>query len=238
MQGIALFDWDMISDAEIRSIPKHFDRVYLCVEDRHVPFRAENVIEMVDKLKSLNLEVVLNPWGVGNLFAGESISTVFGYVPWVELAHKTNADGIMLDEPKNADNVAYMVREARVHAPGKFIHLAIQPEKDPARFSKLVDEVSVSTYLFGSQIVPETTREDVEARVEKWSAFVPDGSSVWVQAWKVPQKAELVPVWLIKAWQARGINVNIWGWKACKTVSSIRPYNPERVWSNILNALP
>lgn len=236
---VALADWDAnIEETSARIAEAGFNRVILCVEDRHVLYREDNVIEAVDFLKSKGLEVHLDPWGIQG-FAGESTSHPYAFYSWLRLAVKTNADAIMLDEPTHHPKLGLkQVFEAiDEYAPNMPLHLAVQPERLVPAIRETVQEVSLSAYFFGRQM-EKATPSSLINQIEMWIEDYPRCfDSAWVQLWDVPEGKEWVPAFLIQAWHDRGVPVNIWAWDAFRTVSSKRPENPDLVWTNTLRAL-
>lgn len=236
---VALADWD----ADIVNISRciadaGFKRVVLCVEDKHVLYREDNVIEAVDLLKSHGLEVELDPWGIQG-FAGESVSHPLAFYSWLRLAVKTNADGIMLDEPTNhvKMDTQQIFKAVHEYAPEMRLHMAVQPEALTPELRSKVDEVSISAYFFGRQM-STATLTSLEYQVEDWYTDYHDCfDSVWVQLWGIPAGKEWVPAALINLWHERGVDVNLWAWDAFRTVSSKRPDNPDLVWELTLEAL-
>lgn len=236
---VALADWDAdIKNTSRRIADAGFSRVVLCVEDKHVLYREDNVIEAVDWLQAEGLEVHLDPWGIQG-FAGESVSHPMAFYSWLRLAVKTNADAIMLDEPTHHAKLTLEDIFAAVHeyAPKMPLHLAVQPEALNPTLHSRVDEVSLSAYFFGSQM-ELATPASLEAQVDAWYEDL-NGcmDSAWVQTWGIPKGKEWVPACLINLWAERNVPVNIWAWDAFRTVSSKRPDNPDLVWRHTLSAL-
>lgn len=238
--GVAVCDWDgRILGLALSISTSAFKRVYLCVEDRHILYRQENVHEAIKFLKDKKLEVILDPWGVSNMFAGEATSGGnHTFVDWLKFAETTKADGILLDEPKQIAKLESTIALARELAPSKTLELAVQPEKleklEECLGNENVDSVSVSTYIFEKEMA-EMTLEKLIVRVQNWSKIIPPNASVWVQTWKIPEDKEWVPDMLVFLWRYYGENrdINIWAWEACKTVSAIRPFNSYLVWKNL-----
>ena len=236
---VALADWDAdIRNTSARIKDAGFARVVLCVEDRHVLYREENVMEAVDLLKSHDLEVHLDPWGIQG-FAGESVSHPYAFYSWLRLAVKTNADAIMLDEPTHHPKLGLMQIYDAIEsiAPNMPLHLAVQPEKLPVELHKEVKEVSLSAYFFDKAMTmatPASLDAQVDIWIEDYGHFF---DTAWVQLWGIPDGKEWVPAYLIEAWHDRGVPVNIWAWDAFRTVSSKRPKNPDLVWEHTLKAL-
>lgn len=236
---VALADWDAdIANISRRIAAAGFDRVILCVEDKHVLYREDNVIEAVDMLKAQGLTVELDPWGIQG-FSGESVSHPLAFYSWLRLAVKTNADGLMLDEPDNHVKMktAQMFAAVEEYAPHMPVHLAIRPEVLTPELHNRVDEVSLSAYFFGKQM-SMATKLTLEYQVDDWYTDYHDCfDSAWVQLWGIPEGKEWVPAYLIELWHARGVPVNIWAWDAFRTVSSKRADNPDLVWARALAAL-
>lgn len=236
---VALADWDAdIENTAKRIADAGFNRVILCVEDRHVLYREDNVFEAVDFLKDQNLEVHLDPWGIQG-FAGESVSHPYAFYSWLRLAIQTNADAIMLDEPTHhpklgLTEVFYAIENI---APDMPLHLAVQPEKLTPETKQSVQEVSVSAYFFEKAMAVATPRS-LDAQIDMWIEDYPECfDTAWVQLWGIPEGKEWVPAYLIEAWHERGVPVNLWAWEAFKTVSSKRPKNPNLVWEHALKAV-
>lgn len=236
---VALADWD----ADIENIAQRisdagFYRVVLCVEDRHVLYREQNVIEAVDLLQSHGLEVYLDPWGIQG-FAGESLSHPYAFYSWLRIAVQTTAEGILLDEPTNhirmsLDDIFQAVREI---APNMRVHLAISPDQLTPHLHDQADEVSISGYFFGKQM-EMATPTSLECQVQDWyTDYHECFDSVWIQLWGIPAGKEWVPSCLIDIWTDLGVPVNLWAWEAFRTVSSKRPDNPDLVWKKTLDAL-
>lgn len=236
---VALADWDAdIVNIAARIAESGFQRVVLCVEDKHVLYREDNVIEAVALLQSHGLEVHLDPWGIQG-FAGESTSHPHAFYGWLRLAAKTSADGIMLDEPTQHTklSIKQIFDAVEEYAPGMWLHLAIQPENLTHELSLRVDEVSLSSYFFGRQITMASPTS-IEAQVDDWyEAYHDCFESAWVQLWSIPEGKEWIPPYLMNLWHDRGVDVNIWAWDAFRTVSSKRPTNPDLVWAHTLRTL-
>jgi hypothetical protein len=236
---VALADWDAdIKNTSKRIADAGFGRVVLCVEDKHVLYREENVMEAVDMLQDEGLEVHLDPWGIQG-FAGESTSHPMAFYSWLRLAVRTNADAIMLDEPTHhlklgLEEIFAAVEEYAPHMP---LHLAVQPEALSPELHARVDEVSLSAYFFGTAM-SRATPTSLEAQVDVWHEDL-NGcmDSAWVQLWGIPAGKEWVPACLINLWTDRNVPVNIWAWDAFRTVSSKRADNPDLVWAHTLSAL-
>lgn len=236
---VALADWDAdIVNTAAKIADVGFSRVVLCVEDRHVLYREDNVIEAVDLLKSHGLEVHLDPWGIQG-FAGESVSHPYAFYSWLRLAVKTNADAIMLDEPTHhpklgLSEIYYAIRE---NAPDMPLHLAVQPEKLSIETKDSVQEVSLSAYFF-DKTMARATPTSLDSQIDMWiEDYGHCFDTAWVQLWGIPEGKEWVPAYLIEAWHDRNVPVNIWAWDAFRTVSSKRPKNPDLVWQHTLKAL-
>lgn len=237
--SVAVADWDgRIEDISYDLSDTRVSKVYLCVEDRHVRYRRDNVIEAVQFLKDVaGVQVFLNAWGVGGLFAGETFGDTepFSFEKWLVLASETEANGVMLDEPRiEFDDTENIVIET--FAPGKKIHLAVQPER-LADFSIVHDELSISSYLFGNQM-RNATPTSVDTFAEDMDKAMPSEASFWVQTWDVPEGKEWVPIQLMEVWEEEfDRDINIWAWEAFRTVSSKRAPNHKQLWSNILDML-
>lgn len=235
---VALHDWDANVPAEAIK-DAGFDRVILCVEDRHVVYRQDNVVEAVEKLQRQGLEVLLNPWGVGGYFAGETMhrTDVDNAVPeFIALAVKASAEGILWDEPK-AELADYIVHDWLMDAQfaGLKNVMALQPERDLDDWDD-ADEVSVSTYFFGDFLI-DATEEDMLPKLDEWDEKLPEGATVWVQTWGLPNGQDWVPEYLIRYWSAMGRDVNVWSWEAMQTVSKVRSWDPVHTWMNTLGAI-
>lgn len=232
MLSVALHDWDGRVPqlaAEIRRSP--FQRVFLTVEERHVEHRAENVREAVAALKAAGLAVVLDPWAVGRIFAGEATSVGrdpwFQFQKWLELAATTEADAILIDEPDPRWDIADLIRAA---AEVKPVILGLQPERDLAGPFFGVAEVAVSTYFFPKADGSLRDEAIVRDQIQRWHATLPTNASVWVQTWLIEHGQEWLPAFAAAEWLRLGRDVNVWSWDATATVSRIRPARPELVW--------
>lgn len=236
---VALADWDAdIENTADRIVEAGFSRVILCVEDRHVLYREENVIEAVDLLKSKGLEVHLDPWGIQG-FAGESISHPFAFYSWLRLAVKTKADAIMLDAPTHHPKFGLkdIFTAIDAVAPEMPLHLSVEPDRLTTNLREAVDEVSLAAYFRDHQM-SRASHISIDAQIDMWvEEYGPNFDSAWVQLWGIPEGKEWVPAYLIEAWHDRGVPVNIWAWDAFRTVSSKRPDNPDLVWEKTLKAL-
>lgn len=240
VNSVALADWDSnISETAKKIGDSPFQRVILCVEDRHVLFRQDNVHEAIDLLHDQNLVVHINPWGITG-FAGESVSRPGPFQAWLVFAATTDADSIMLDEPQSIKlgvNSSELVATVRTFT-DKSLHLATEPENlDKIQFVSDFEHISASTYLFGSNMEHATPTSLDQAIDNWWDQGVDWVNSVWVQNWGIPKGKEWVPAELIKLWRGAGKPVNIWAWDAFRTVSSKRPANPDLVWEKTLRAL-
>lgn len=236
---VALADWDAnIEETAKKMGQSPFNRVILCVEDKHVLYREDNVIEAVNMLQAQGLEVHLDPWGIQG-FAGESVSSPMAFYSWLRLAARTSADGIMLDEPTHHENLPMerILEATQCYAPDMPIHLAVQPERLNPTLHASVDEVSLSAYFFGKQVT-RATEQSVYAQVQDWHEML-NGcmDTAWVQLWGIPAGKEWLPAFLIEVWSDLGVPVNIWAWDAFRTVSSKRPENPDLVWDSTIEAL-
>lgn len=244
---VAVHDWDNrvadIADSIHRS---PFERVVLCVEERHARWRADNVLEAVDEFRNRGIEVYLDPWGVGSLFAGEASGTPgkdakYALRDWMDLAFDTTANGILWDEPTSdhwEDTLNFCIDTQLKHAPDMKVMLALQPERNLDKWAAdpRVNELSVSTYLFDGALA-RSRPTTIYGVLEQWNALLPDNASVWVQTWKIPTGKEWVPDMLVAGWANKGRNINVWSWEATRTVSAIRPANPEEVWRRIMQPL-
>jgi len=235
---VALHDWDaLVPAAAIKNAG--FDRVVLCVEDRHVIYRQDNVVAAVEELQKQGLEVLVNPWGVGGHFAGETMhrTDVDNAVPeFIALAVKAGAEGILWDEPK-AELPDYVVHDWLMDAQFSGLKnvMALQPERDLEDWDD-ADELTVSTYFFGDSLL-DASEEDILPKLDEWDDKLPEGASVWIQTWGLPNGQEWVPDYLIKAWTAMGRDVNVWSWNAMETVSKVRSFDHMAVWGNTLLAI-
>ena len=243
--GVAVCDWDGRTKDLAEAVSKTMtERVYLCVEDRHVLYRQDNVHEAIQDFIDMGLEVILDPWGVAGRFAGETTSHhkhMFHH--WLQFAETTKATSIMLDEPLNIkDDLAFAIHQCRTFAPSKFVHLAVEPYKlqhlDDYLEGQKIDELSVSTYLFGKQI-SEATIDSIVKFATEMDKIVPERAAFWIQTWDIPAGQEWIPELLISLFTLRrpGAMMNIWAWDAFRTVSSKRPDNPDLVWAKILNKI-
>lgn len=236
---VALADWDAnIKRTASRIADSRFDAVVLCVEERHVIYRAENVIEAVDLLKSYGLEVLLDPWGIEG-FSGESTSHPMAFYNWLKLARVTNADGILLDEPtpNKAIDFEDILAAHHYYAQDKRLHLAIQPQFLTPEYHDAVDEVSISGYFLGDDMT-RATPASVTEQIHDWYDNLKDCiDSAWVQTWGIPEGKEWVPALAIETWASLDVPVNVWAWDALRTVSSKRSDDPALVWDNTLAAI-
>lgn len=231
MISIAVCDWDGRTEQIVNDLCQlNIDRVFLCVEDRHIKYRQDNVREFIDLLIAHQFDVVLNPWGVAELFAGETVSRahIFSYINWLQFAETTNARTIMLDEP-NYKGLGDLLTLAREYAPSKKIHLAIQPEHTNFLSLLNIDETSISTYLFETQfdLGPDLLKE----KFEDWRLnIIPKDASVWVQTWGIPKdKFPVIKNFYYYA-LLNGFDINIWAFEGFKTVSSKRSPDHEKIW--------
>lgn len=241
--SVAVCDWDGRTKDLAEAISKTVtERVYLCVEDRHVLYRQDNVHEAITDFMNMGLEVILDPWGVANMFAGETVAKDnYSFIPWLKFAETTMASGIMLDEPLQIENLGATIRCAREFT-SKDIHLAIEPYKlenlDDYLYGEKYDELSVSTYLFGDQ-VKNASYQTLIAWYDKIEKIVPKDASVWVQTWDLPAGTEWIPTAIMDIFDlyCKYDKINIWAWDAFRTVSSKCPANPDLVWNNILHKI-
>lgn len=245
--GAAVCDWDGRAESIADAVSKtKVERIYLCVEDRHVLHRQDNVHEAIEEFTSRGIEVVLDPWGVSNMFAGETTAASnWSYINWVKFAETTNASAILLDEPTDIKLLSYMIHQVRLFAPSKSVIAAIQPEKLTKDNSytryldrEKIDELTVSTYLFGNQ-VKKATYENLIDWYDRLSWVIPKDSGIWIQTWDLPEGTEWVPTAIMDIFDmyCKYDKINIWAWDAFRTVSSKRPANPDLVWNNILNKI-
>jgi hypothetical protein len=242
--GVAIHDWDgRAQSLAVRvATESKFDRIYLTVEDRHVLWRANNVLEAVDAFKQQGLEVYLDPWGVAGKFAGEAIGEPGHELEWAELAAESAADGILIDEPKGEeweDTVEEWIGTIRALAPEKRIILGLQPERILSKwydYEDYVEELAISTYFFPPRI-ERTSTLNVARKMNEWNYLMPVGASVWVQTWGIPAGQEWLAGFMIKQWRSLGRDVNVWSWDASQTTSKIAPAHPTQVWNNVLNAI-
>ena len=248
---VAVHDWDgRVNELADKIAASPFRRIVLCVEERHVKWRADNVLEAVETFRDCGLQVLLDPWGVGNLFAGESNSSSGQgegqrdeIEAWMKLAFSSTANGILWDEPKSgswAGTLDYCINAQMNYAPDMDVVLALQPERDLFRWSadRRVDEVSVSTYMFENAI-RNATPKNIHDRVIEWDKKIPENASVWIQTWKIDSGFEWIPAALANVWynNAPHRNINVWSWNATDTVSAIRPAAPEAVWERLITLL-
>lgn len=241
---VAVCDWDSNPEEIAQSVKDTglFDQVVLCVEERHIVYREDNVHEMIQHLHDRDVKVRLNPWGIVG-FAGESISTPYAYEEWLRFAEESTCDSIMLDEPSLGNWEGKRVL-ASILAPSKHVHLATEPVHfkahtlSPGKSDAITaDSVSISAYIFENGM-NVATPELIEDQVELWYQHsVQYTRSAWVQAWGIPCGREWVPAKLIAEWKKRDVDINIWAWDAFRTVSSKRPANPDLVWQTIKDAL-
>lgn len=238
---VAVCDWDGRIDKitnDLLSSP--FNRVVLCIEDRHAKWRKQNVIEAVDTLKTAGFEVIADPWAVGGLFAGESYGNkeTTALEEWLGVIAKTNADAILWDEPHFIEWLDVHLDLASSITPHIKNVLALQPERDITPWVKRddVSEISISTYLFPPRIT-RITQEEVNTQIQQWLPLMEKNGSAWVQNWGLPEGTEWLPSYLISQWKKFNIPVNIWAWEAFETVSEVRPKNYKKVWKSTLAAL-
>lgn len=242
--GVAVCDWDGRAEdiAQAISLTK-VERVYLTIEDRHIMYRKDNVHEAIESFTSMGLEVILDPWGVSERFAGEATSeNKYSFVRWLQFVETTKAAGILIDEPKDITEIGFTAMQCRTFAPSKFTVAALQPEILPVYKKYLgkekIDELTVSTYLFGNQI-KNATYESLLEWYYKLDLLIPKDAGVWIQTWELPEGTEWIPTALMDIFDiyCKYDKINIWAWDAFRTVSSKRPANPDLVWKNILNKI-
>lgn len=232
MNTVAIHDWDgRIGNLVKEVADSPFQRVVLCVEERHVKFRAGNVIDAVTRFKDAGIGVVLDPWAVGGIFAGESLGTdLIQFESWLELYKKTPADAILIDEPNTNYDLDFLVRMCD----GSPVILGLQPERD---FTNLPthSELMVSTYFFPPRL-SRVGKKGVYDQILDWHFTLPPEASVWVQTWLLDGH-DWLPELAVEIWQGWGREINVWSWEACATVSSICSPQHERVWQGVLRGL-
>jgi hypothetical protein len=242
MKTVAVCDWDgRAAELAQKVAGSPFDRVVLCIEDRHVKWRKDNVKEAVSLFQEAGLEVVADPWAVGGLFAGESYGDVNNsnaLSEWLTLIAETTSDGILWDEPHHIEDLTNYLDLAQTITPHMKNILALQPERELADWVQhpQVAEVSLSAYFFPPRITTITAQQ-LDSQVEQWAERLGGTGSAWVQNWGLPEGCEWIPGHLIKTWQKHGIDVNIWAWDSFSTVGDVRPTNHQEVWSRTVTSL-
>lgn len=239
--GLSLHDWD----AAIPDLTRYkLNRVYLCVEDRHIRFRQENVHEAIENLQGQGLEVILDPWGVGGWFAGEALGDRPEWTSverWINFANTTKATGILWDEPTGIDwsmklSTVFDFSDERQSNLKNIVGL--QPERDLFKYASMsnVDEIAVSTYLFPPRINTITSSE-IRHQIDEWHATIPRGASVWIQTWGIPAGQEWILAEMFWRWRSLGRDINFWSYGAAATTSSVRSEDYKLVWSIVEDLL-
>lgn len=236
--GVAFHDW--AGETSMSGDLKKFDRVYLCVEDRHVLYRKELVTTAVKNLHGAGLEVWADPWGVGGKFAGETVGSSDPYAVDYWLSHMLTVphlSGILWDEPKSeVPHEEFMDWVTRCEQALMPHELAIQPERRDSGYMAWADNVSISTYLFPPRI-NNMNRDDVSQQIDIWDMTIPKGDKVWVQTWNIGEGLEWMPGFMIREWAKRGRDINVWSYMATRHIDGIRPANPKEVWTEVMNAI-
>ena len=236
---VALADWDADITGLAEKIGRSpFSRVVLCVEDRHVLYRDQNVIEAVQVLQDNGLEVELDPWGIQG-FSGESVSHPMAFYSWLRLAERTNASALMLEEPIRQDKLTMdeILTGAAHYAPSKPLHLAVAEDSLSPELHKSMSEVSLTGYLNADKMRIDSP-VSLEARVNDiYEEYHDCFDSVWVPLCAVPNGKEWIPGHLIKVWHQLGVPVNVWAWDGLRTVSSARADDFDLVWRHTLHSL-
>lgn len=96
--------------------------------------------------------------------------------------------------------------------------------------------------MFGTDPYWFLTKFSVDEFVTKYASRIRDlcqkynrEQQLWIQAFRVPENRELEIDTAFEIMKDHGINnISVWGFEACRHMSSLRPANPELVWEKIL----
>ncbi|HNW99941.1 MAG TPA: hypothetical protein PLE74_01795 [Candidatus Cloacimonadota bacterium] len=97
--------------------------------------------------------------------------------------------------------------------------------------------------MFGTDPYWYLTKYSVEEFVSRYAERIRSlclkyrkEEQLWIQAFRVPENRESEIDIAFTIMREHGINnISVWGFEACKHMSSLRPANPELVWKRILD---
>lgn len=223
-----------------------FDTVLLCIPEQDMRHSMGSVGELRHLAGAVGLDVWAGPWGLGNIFGGEGVTTtpyryqrqgaLRLYSEWVAKVRDVGFSTVFLDEPRPFILYQYLADQA-IEA-GMNVTTSLLSDTFDTLSDEEVTELDCSSLGVSNYFpFPETSISDAwyttRDRVDRLTSLRGDDQHLWVQGFGLGGNPSLPGVVARAARSMGEENFGFWSFRGCQALPSIAHSDPLDVWKRV-----